>query len=717
MTAVYKTPGVFTKEISLFPPSVAQVETAVPAFVGYTQRAEDRGTPLNMVPTRIKSLADYEELYGAGPDVSVDRVDLDVDNNVTNVSLKNTYMLYDSLRLFFANGGSKCYIVAVGRYGDNIDKSVLSKGLSALARADEPTLILMPDSVRLRSNQHYDLQRDALAQCYALKDRFAILDLLKYRDDNPNFDHDAAVAEFRGEIGVQNLSYGAAYTPWLRTNLPKTVTYRHLNGHLRKLGNQIPVSGLTGDANIQAQLTRLDNAIADVDRLAASPTGILPQFLATTGNDAADVNSGFQALFDAFRVRLAGFRAGDGTTIDNVCTDYRALYDYIYRLADVAVDSVALTGNSATFTQPNTNDPDNTRYVGATAADLITKVLREQLRTLNQYSINADGRIGGGAPSNNLFLNAAFPFDAAEWTAEESGNPVNIFGDNDAGVPDLPALAGPELDAVYPLDPANPPTNVTADDARANNMEHAATLVSAIFTRVEEVVTAILRDARELETRYHGAAVNAFPLLRTILERVANATTELPPSGAIAGVYAAVDAARGVHKAPANVSLNNVDGLAEIISAADQGELNVDSTAGKSINAIRGFIGRGILVWGTRTLDGNSNEWRYVNVRRFFNMVEESTKKASERFVFEPNDKNTWVKVQGMIQNFLLLQWRNGALQGSSPDKAFFVKVGLGQTMTALDILEGRMIVEIGMAVVRPAEFIILRFSHKMAEA
>ena len=98
-------------------------------------------------------------------------------------------------------------------------------------------------------------------------------------------------------------------------------------------------------------------------------------------------------------------------------------------------------------------------------------------------------------------------------------------------------------------------------------------------------------------------------------------------------------------------------------------------------------------------------------------MVEESTKKASERFVFETNDKNTWVKVQGMIQNFLLLQWRNGALQGSTPEQAFFVKVGLGQTMTALDVLQGRMIVEIGMAVVRPAEFIILRFSHKMPEA
>ena len=98
-------------------------------------------------------------------------------------------------------------------------------------------------------------------------------------------------------------------------------------------------------------------------------------------------------------------------------------------------------------------------------------------------------------------------------------------------------------------------------------------------------------------------------------------------------------------------------------------------------------------------------------------MVEESVKDSSERFVFEPNDSNTWIKVKSMIENFLTLQWRAGALMGSKPEEAFFVKVGLGDTMTQDDVLQGRMIVEIGMAVVRPAEYIILRFSHKMLES
>jgi len=191
----------------------------------------------------------------------------------------------------------------------------------------------------------------------------------------------------------------------------------------------------------------------------------------------------------------------------------------------------------------------------------------------------------------------------------------------------------------------------------------------------------------------------------------------LPSSSLMVGIYAAVDNDRGVWKAPANVSLSSVVRPMVKVSDKDQERINVDVNAGKSINVIRSFAGKGTLIWGARTLAGNDNEWRYISVRRFFNMVEESTKKATEQFVFENNDANTWTRVRSMIENFLTTQWRNGALQGASPEQAFYVSVGLGQTMTALDILEGRMIVEIGMAVVRPAEFIILRFSHKMPEA
>ncbi|HEY1020962.1 MAG TPA: phage tail sheath C-terminal domain-containing protein, partial [Flavisolibacter sp.] len=121
--------------------------------------------------------------------------------------------------------------------------------------------------------------------------------------------------------------------------------------------------------------------------------------------------------------------------------------------------------------------------------------------------------------------------------------------------------------------------------------------------------------------------------------------------------------------------------------------------------------------WGARTLSGNDNEWRYIPVRRLFNMVEEACKKATGQFVFEPNDANTWAKVRAMISNFLTVLWRQGALAGAKPEHAFYVACGLGTTMSPEDILEGQLIVEIGMAAVRPAEFIILRFSHMLQQS
>jgi phage tail sheath protein FI len=210
--------------------------------------------------------------------------------------------------------------------------------------------------------------------------------------------------------------------------------------------------------------------------------------------------------------------------------------------------------------------------------------------------------------------------------------------------------------------------------------------------------------------------LNGTDIYSTIKTVLANDALILSPSSAVAGIYANVDNTRGVWKAPASVSLSNVKGPDITLNDSDQEVLKSDSM-GKSINAIRSFTGKGTLLWGARTLAGNDNEWRYISVRRFVNMVEESVKKATHPFVFEPNDANTWVKVRAMIENFLTLQWKAGALAGAKPEHAFFVRTGLGQTMTAQDILDGRMIIEIGMAPVRPAEFIITRIVQQMQQS
>ena len=206
-------------------------------------------------------------------------------------------------------------------------------------------------------------------------------------------------------------------------------------------------------------------------------------------------------------------------------------------------------------------------------------------------------------------------------------------------------------------------------------------------------------------------------LYNEILAKINTFTVTLPPSAAVAGQIVRTDRDRGVWKAPANVSLNAVTAPTVQLTQIEQEAFNVDAAAGRSVNVIRTFPSRGTLIWGARTLDGNSNEWRYVPVRRLFTMAEAGIKRGCEWAVFEPNDANTWLRLKSMIENYLTGLWREGALMGGKPSDAFFVRVGLGSTMTQRDILEGILRIEIGMAAVRPAEFIVLRVSQMMQQS
>ena len=468
----FNTPGVYVREVATFPPSVAQVETAIPAFIGYTELITFEGETLQNKPVRIASLSQYQEIYGGSYPVPITALTLDSDGKITGgLADLNTllrFRLFQSLQLYFANGGGPCYIVAVNNYFSapntprTVDSAELIAGINALSKEDEPTLIVIADAVGVTDPATYHaVLTTALTQCADLKDRFLICDIQTAGQATMA----AAIGGFRDGIGTNNLTYGAAYHPYIKT-----------------------------------------------------------------------------------------------------------------------------------------------------------------------------------------IIN--FDYDETVVTIAQAGSPFNTF---------------------------------KMSELKAGKLVAGKTLTNTSL--------------------YEG-----------IKKEIAKQTVVLPPSSAIAGVYASVDRTRGVWKAPANFSLNFVKELTEKIDDLTQQAMNVHPT-GKSVNALRFFDGKGNLVWGARTLAGNDNEWKYVSVRRFFLMVEESVKDATEPFVFEPNDANTWVKVKGMIENFLFLQWRAGALAGAKPAQAFFVNVGLGQTMTALDILEGRMIVEIGMAVVRPAEFIILRFAHKMQES
>ena len=457
--STYRTPDVYVEEISTFPPSVDEVETAIPAFIGYTETATKIiANDLRGKPTKIFSFAEYQQYFGApdAPDILVTRTTGSPGVVTTAVVPPEfAHLLYYAVKMFFDNGGGKCYIVSVGDYVGAMDIADLTAGLEAVAREDEPTLLVCPDALKLGGVGYDTMAQNMLSQCGSLKDRFAILDL--FGGSAPQ--EPADLLANRARVGNNNLKYGALYFPDLRSSF---------NHHVK---------------------------------------------------------------------------------------------------------------------------PDESNVL-----------------------VSLDGGV------------------AAELSA--LGDPANAAWD----------------------------------------------------TRVYTIVKAALLD--------HFITV--------------------PPSGAVAGVYAAVDSSRGVWKAPANVSVASVVEPMVRLDNAHQDALNVDPTTGKSINALRAFAGKGVLVWGARTLAGNDNEWRYVPVRRFVNMVEASVKKSSCWAVFEPNDANTWVKVSGMIENYLTQKWREGALSGVTTKDAYFVRCGLGATMNAQDILEGRMNVEIGMAVLRPAEFIILKFSLKL---
>ncbi|MBL9170933.1 MAG: phage tail sheath family protein [Verrucomicrobiales bacterium] len=213
----------------------------------------------------------------------------------------------------------------------------------------------------------------------------------------------------------------------------------------------------------------------------------------------------------------------------------------------------------------------------------------------------------------------------------------------------------------------------------------------------------------QLESALRGASKSYSALVQGVLGKI----NTLPPSAAMAGIYAATDDSRGVWAAPARVGINAL-GVTLAISDAAQSDLNIDAASGKSINAIRYFPGKGVMPWGARTLDGNSNEWRYISVRRTLIMIEQSLQLATQAYVFEPNTENTWVTIASMASNFLDNLWKQGAFVGAKPEEAFSVAIGLGRTMTAQDILDGSLRLMVLVAVLRPAEFLAVQIHQKM---
>ena len=483
MASTLMTPGVYLEEKNAFPSSAVAVETAVPAFIGYTSLAVRNGKSLVGKPTRITSFAEYIECFGEGfkskftiEDSKVgDDESFMLDKAPKKVAFKdgNIAYMFNSIRLFYANGGGPCYILSVGLY-HGADSLEIKPGdfevLDILEKEFEPTLVVIPDAIAIGA-ECYGIYQKVLAHCAKMQSRFAILDVVK---QEPTDETAVVINDFREAIGINFLNYGAAYYPWLNTSIVQN--------------DEIDFENVDGDLS-----------------------SILPE---------ADAKS----IYEKYNSDSAKLEAG--------------------------------------------------------SADHLTakKHLHQGLKAVS-------------------------------------------------------------------------------------------------------------------------------PTYANILTEIRNKLNQLPPSGAMAGVYTQVDNSRGVWKAPANVSVNMVNAPAINISSEGQQSLNVDVMAGKSINVIRSFPGIGCLVWGGRTL------------RRTLIMIEQSIKLAARAYVFEPNDANTWVTVKSMIENFLINLWKQGALAGAAPEVAFDVQIGLGSTMTPTDILDGKMLITVKVALVRPAEFIVITFQQQMQQS
>jgi phage tail sheath protein FI len=200
-----------------------------------------------------------------------------------------------------------------------------------------------------------------------------------------------------------------------------------------------------------------------------------------------------------------------------------------------------------------------------------------------------------------------------------------------------------------------------------------------------------------------------YPWIR-VFNPVAGKSMLMPPSGHMAGIWARNDDTRGVHKAPANEVVGGALDVEFQITIGEQDGLNP-----VGINCIRAFPGRGIRVWGARTLSSDP-EWRYLNIRRLFNMIEKSIDGGTQWVVFEPNDFSLWQKIVRNVSAFLKMQWRDGALFGATPEEAFFVKCD-SETNPQESIDLGMVVTEIGIAPVKPAEFVIFRIAQWTPEA
>ena len=383
---------------------------------------------------------------------------------------------------------------------------------------------------------------------------------------------------------------------------------------------------------------------------------------------------------------------------------------------------INVTVESATLSDPTASPPENPdlfrmtveyfKTTDFTPEPLVTEVF-DNLSPAKESSESIEKRIND---ISNLIVVAREATDVEERLADIPSTAL-AGGAEAAGDPDLNDYQGStepgERTGLAAFEQVDEISLLLAPDVDSNDPIALELITHCENLRSRFAILAFPRNPGPIgQLRPPGDSQYAavyYPRI-SVLDPVVLVNKLITPVGHIAGIYARSDTERGVHKAPANEVIRGVIKLEFQLVTNEQAILNP-----RGINVIRVFEGRGIRVWGARTFSSNSL-WKYINVRRLFIFLEGSIFKGTQFVVFEPNDEKLWARVRATVVAFLTTVWRNGALMGNTPDQAFYVKVDRS-TMTQDDIDNGRLIIEIGVAPVKPAEFVIFRITQFTAEA
>jgi phage tail sheath protein FI len=394
--------------------------------------------------------------------------------------------------------------------------------------------------------------------------------------------------------------------------------------------------------------------------------------------------------------------AADGIiTLDAPCTmediaDLTVGTNKYIRTCEISL-SVKLGETVENFADVSLNS-EAVNYIGARTAK--SELIRVELAASEEDVIVPIELCGGDEAGITLALTGGSDGDVAG-----TGADVFIGSDNGPGKRTGIQAFLENTDVSIMAVPGN-----TTPDVQAALIAHCENLKSRFAVLDIPIDRKKVGEVGEFRDMYDSTYAAIYHPWLEALDPLAKRSAYFPPSGAMIGIYARTDTERGVHKAPANEVVRSCTGLSVSYNESEQDILNP-----VGINLVRAFTGRGIRVWGARTISSNGL-WKYLNVRRLFIYVEESIKANTNWVVFEPNSETLWGRVTRTLEMFLASVWRTGALAGTTPAEAFYVECGR-TTMTQDDIDNGRLICQIGIAPVKPAEFVIFRITQHTASS